>query len=87
MMNAELDAQVIHLDLQNEQANKDGAKLLFDVSEFLGRFNRLSERACADRAHSLDRAHSYDGGVGDNAAPGVPLSRATERQDQGVGSF
>jgi hypothetical protein len=37
--NTILDAEVIRLDLQREQSNKiNGAKLLFEICEFLGRF-------------------------------------------------
>jgi hypothetical protein len=58
MMNVDLDAQVIRLDLQQEQASKDGAKLLFDISEFLGRFIAYPNEH-AQIAHTLWVAHTH----------------------------
>jgi hypothetical protein len=53
------DAEVIHLDLQREQSNKiDGAKLLFEISEFLGRFVCYPNEH-AQIAHTLWVAHTH----------------------------
>jgi hypothetical protein len=58
-MNAELDAQVIRLDRQREQANEiAGAELLFDISEFLGRFISYPGDH-AQMAHTLWIAHAH----------------------------
>jgi hypothetical protein len=60
-MNPELDAQIIRLDQQREQPQSqdiDGAPLLFEVSEFLGRFiSYPSENAQV--AHTLWIAHAH----------------------------
>jgi Protein of unknown function (DUF3631) len=58
MMNAELDAQVIRLDLQHEEARKDGAKLLGDVCAFLGRFIAYPSEH-AQFAHALWIMHTH----------------------------
>jgi hypothetical protein len=57
--NTVLDAEVIRLDLQREQSNKiDGAKLLFEISEFLGRFVCYPNEH-AQIAHTLWVAHTH----------------------------
>lgn len=57
--NTILDAEVIRLDLQREQSNKiDGARLLFEVSEFLGRFIAYPNQD-AQIAHTLWIAHTH----------------------------
>jgi Protein of unknown function (DUF3631) len=58
-MNAELDAQVIRLDRQQEQANEiDGAEVLNDVCAFLGRFIAYPSEH-AQIAHTLWIAHAH----------------------------
>jgi hypothetical protein len=57
--NTILDGEVIHLDLQREQSNKiDGAKLLFEICEFLGRFVCYPNEH-GQIAHTLWIAHTH----------------------------
>jgi hypothetical protein len=57
--NTILDAEVIRLDLQREQSNKiDGAMLLFEICEFLGRFVCYPNEH-AQIAHTLWIAHTH----------------------------
>jgi len=57
--NTILDAEVIRLDLQREQSNKiGGAKLLFEICEFLGRFVCYPNEH-AQIAHTLWIAHTH----------------------------
>ena len=55
--NANLDRQIIHLDRQHEQSN-DGAELLFEICEFLGRFVCYPNEH-AQIAHTLWIAHAH----------------------------
>jgi hypothetical protein len=57
--NANLDRQIIHLDRQREQSYEiDGAHLLFEICEFLGRFVCYPSEH-AQIAHTLWIAHTH----------------------------
>jgi len=57
--NANLDGQIIHFDRQREQSREiDGAELLFEICDFLGRFVCYPNEH-AQIAHTLWIAHTH----------------------------
>jgi hypothetical protein len=57
--NANLDGQIIHFDRQREQSSEiDGAELLFEICDFLGRFVCYPNEH-AQIAHTLWIAHTH----------------------------